>query len=202
MSRTLAALGSALQKGLDPAVRLGPKEMGAVRAAAQALFPPVRERMAAAFAKRGVGVETEITFDSPSLDTHPYLAALRADLARVLRLEPSSWQGLELGFYFGFDATGCRDRLVWGVSGQGDKEWIERCTAFLQKLRRPDEPFLRSGEPLFAGGGVARYLIWGWDCPPKALSGAKEATLVEEVSSRLEDLIGRLLPARSGAKSR
>jgi len=202
MPRTLAALGSVLRKGLDPSHRLGVKEKTALRDAANSLFPPVGERMAAAFAKRGVEGVPRVAFDPPFPDTHPYLAALRADLAEILRLEPNLWQGLEIGFYFGFDATGFRDRLVWGVSGQGDKEWIERCIALLQRHRRSDEPFLRSGQPLFAGGAVTRYLIWGWECAPESLPKKKEPALVEEVGSRLANLIERLLPSRSRAKSR
>ena len=197
--KTLTRLAEVLRKGLD-ADPIGPKERDAIRAAAENLFPGIEAAIREAFRRRGHSITPRVSLPPESRpETLTCFASLGFDLSAPLGLDHPSWQGLELGVYFGYDATGFRDRLVWGVSGYGDKEWVERSVGLLRPKRRSNEPFLRTGEPLFAGGEFGWYVLWAWDRPADSLAEADDEAVRTEVRSRLEQLVGRLVPSRSRA---
>ncbi|MGH7150833.1 MAG: hypothetical protein ACREIU_09050 [Planctomycetota bacterium] len=198
-ARVLARLTGVLARGLGSSPLLA-KERENLRSATSALFPAIEKGMLEAFRKKGHSPNPRRSLAPEGIpETITSFASLGFDLTAALGLEHPPWQGLELGVYFGYDATGYRDRLVWGVSGQGDKEWVERCVELLRPRRRPDEPFIRTGEPMYAGGEFGWYVLWAWDCTPEAFATANEAALAEEIRERLEGLVGRLIRTRTGS---
>ncbi|HET6204085.1 MAG TPA: hypothetical protein VFI25_14940 [Planctomycetota bacterium] len=198
-AKILARLIGLMARGLGTSP-LTAREGESLRAAAGALFPTIQKGVTEAFRKRGQAPSPRVSFAPEGIpETITSFASLGFDLTASLGLEHPPWQGLEIGAYFAYDAAGYRDRLVWGVSGRGDKEWVERCVEILRPKRRPDEPFIRTGEPMYAGGEFGWYVLWAWDCTPEAFGSASEASLAEEIRARLENLVSRLVRTRTGS---
>ena len=134
-AKVLPRLTGVLARGLGSSP-LTSKESEGFRAAAEALFPTIQKGVLEAFRKRGQASSPRTAFAAEGIpETITSFASLGFDLTASLGLEHPPWQGLEIGVYFGYDATGYRDRLLWGVSG--DRKSTRLNSSHIQKSRMP-----------------------------------------------------------------